>query len=132
MIYDEFGNPVIRDYWELGSRLKAERKRVGLTQQELAEKFGVDKSSVYLYERGDRPPPASHLQALLDLGADVLYILSVARAHQSMNSVWLHSTVTAIRELEESGAWQKLDWEEREDLLMRFLKRPDLDDEPSN
>ena len=131
MIHDEHGREVNLDHWKLGHRIKVERERMGLTQKQLAEKFGVDKSSVYLYERGDRPPPASLLQVFLGLGADVLYVLSGERAHRSMHSVWLHSTVTAIRELEESGAWQKLDWEEREDLLMRFLKRPDIDDEPS-
>lgn len=125
MIYDEQGREVILTYRDLGQRIKRERERLGLTQQQLAENFGVDKSSVYLYERGDRPPTAAHLQAFLDLGADILFVLSGERAHRSMHETWLHHTVVAIKELDESGAWQKLDWDERESLLARFLKRPD-------
>ena len=125
MIRDEHGRKVILTYRDLGQRIRRERERLGLTQRQLAEIFGVDKSSVYLYERGDRPPTASHLQAFLDLGADVLFVLSGERAHRTMHEVWLRTTVLAIKELEESGAWQKLNWEEREDLLMRFLKRPE-------
>lgn len=125
MLYDEHGQKIILKFSDLGRRIRHERKRLGLTQEQLAEKFGVDKSSVYLYERGDRPPTASHLQVFLDIGADVLFVLSGERAHRSMHSNWLHTTVLAIKELDESGAWQKLNWQERENLLARFLKRPE-------
>ena len=59
-------------------------------------------------------------------GTSVLYVLSGERAHRSMHGNWLHTTVLPIKELDESGAWQKLNWEKQANPLARFLKRPDM------
>ena len=39
---------------ELGSRIRAQRKRIGLTQEELALVAGVDRSYFGAVERGER------------------------------------------------------------------------------
>lgn len=39
---------------ELGGRLRAQRKRIGLTQEELALAAGVDRSYFGAVERGER------------------------------------------------------------------------------
>lgn len=108
-------------YSELGRRIKQERETIGLTQRELAERFGIDKSSVYLYERGTRPPPANLLMVLAELGADVYFIITGKRIESSMTEEWLHRTMIAARELDETGVWQKLDWDERERLIAKLL-----------
>lgn len=52
---------------ELGSRIRAQRKRIGLTQEELALVAGVDRSYFGAVERGER-----------NITFMVLYRLSVA------------------------------------------------------
>ncbi len=93
-----------------------------MTQQQLAERFQVDKSSVYLYERGDRSPPTSHLMVLAELGADVNFIVTGRSAESLMEDEWLSKTMGVVRELHESGVWAKLDWDERQSIAARILK----------
>ncbi|ODU18414.1 MAG: hypothetical protein ABS87_14735 [Sphingomonas sp. SCN 67-18] len=52
---------------ELGSRIRAQRKRVGLTQEQLALVAGVDRSYFGAVERGER-----------NITFIVLYRLSIA------------------------------------------------------
>ena len=60
-------------------RIREERKRLGLTQQELADLVGVDRNSQINYERGHRSPPAEYLERLDALGLDACYILTGRR-----------------------------------------------------
>lgn len=59
-----------------GERLRAERERLGLGQQELAAKCDVTMRSQRNYEKGERQPDAAYLAALTALGGDVLYVLT--------------------------------------------------------
>lgn len=43
------------------------RKREGLSQKELAEKLGISRSAIGMYERGDREPNFELLEAIADL-----------------------------------------------------------------
>jgi len=106
---------------EFAQRLKEERERLGLAQREIADALGVDKSSVYGYERGDRSPPGQHLTTLASLGADVLYIVTGTRITEASDAVLLNRVIDAVVELEASLVWRKLDKEEKKDLLVRFL-----------
>lgn len=63
-----------------GERLRAERERLGLGQQELAEKCGVTMRSQRNYEKGLREPDAAYLSAFNAVGGDVLYVLSSQRS----------------------------------------------------
>lgn len=56
--------------------LKAERKRLGFSQADAAEKCGVSREIWGRYERGVVVPGGEVLKALADLGADVQYILT--------------------------------------------------------
>jgi transcriptional regulator with XRE-family HTH domain len=109
-------------YFDLGQRLSQERRKLGLSQKQLASAFGVDKSSVYSYEKGRRQPTAAHLMSMHELGGDVYFILTGRRMSSSMSSDWLHDLMRAIRDIVESGAWEKLDWDEREELAATFLR----------
>jgi len=63
----------------LGSRLKEERKTLGLSQQEFAAIGGVEANAQGKYESGERAPRSDYLAALGVKGVDVLYLLSGRR-----------------------------------------------------
>lgn len=64
---------------DLSGRLKEERDRLGLTQQELADRMGVSRKTQINYESGLREPDASYLSAFSALGGDVLFVLTGQR-----------------------------------------------------
>ena len=54
-------------YVEMGSRIAARRRELGLTQKRLAEQMGVTAQSVSAWERGKTVPEAERLEALADV-----------------------------------------------------------------
>lgn len=52
---------------EMGRRLRQARERVGLSQEEVAEKLGVDRVTVTQWESGRRRPSHDHLIRLAEL-----------------------------------------------------------------
>ncbi len=64
----------------LGDRLRAERERRGLSQQELADLCGVTMRSQRNYEKAERQPDAAYLAALAAAGMDMAYIVTGQRA----------------------------------------------------
>lgn len=64
---------LIQDGW--GSRLRAERKRLGLTQALLAQQAGISTVTYQQYEREDYEPKLSFFNKLNDLGFDVHLLL---------------------------------------------------------
>ena len=57
-----------------GERLKAERHRLNLTQERMAEVGGVRKNTQCLYESGGNVPDAEYLQRLADIGLDIIFL----------------------------------------------------------
>lgn len=57
-------------------RLKEERKRLGLNQDEFAALGGVKKGAQFNYENGSRNPDSEYLTAIAAAGVDVLYLLT--------------------------------------------------------
>ena len=64
---------------QFSERLLSERKRLGLTQQQMADHAGVQKRAYNYYESGERFPDAKVLMLLSRVGVDVLYLLTNAR-----------------------------------------------------
>ncbi|WP_296256171.1 MULTISPECIES: helix-turn-helix domain-containing protein [unclassified Pseudomonas] len=64
---------------DIGSRLKEERKSLGLSQQEFGAIGGVEANAQGKYENGDRIPRSDYLAALGEKGVDLLYVLSGKR-----------------------------------------------------
>lgn len=60
----------------LGSRLKKERKRLGMTQAAFAKKIGASRLAVLRNEIGERCPDANYLLACQEIGVNVLYVLN--------------------------------------------------------
>ncbi|MFJ5295795.1 helix-turn-helix domain-containing protein [Pseudomonas sp. NPDC088368] len=72
---------------DLGSRLKEERKRLGLSQQEFGTVGGVEANAQGKYESGERIPRSDYLAALDKKGVDVLYVLSGKRTPMAAESL---------------------------------------------
>lgn len=64
----------------IATRLLEERKRLGLTQPEMADRVGATKRSVINWETGASSPGADALANYAAAGADVLYILTGQRS----------------------------------------------------
>jgi len=79
---------------DLGSRLKEERKRLGLSQQEFGAIGGVEANAQGKYESGERIPRSDYLAALEKKGVDILYVLSAK--HTPMTADSLNAAERAI------------------------------------
>ncbi|MCL1532660.1 helix-turn-helix domain-containing protein [Xanthomonas nasturtii] len=64
----------------VGKRLKNERKRFGLTQDEMAVQLGVSRYAQLNFEKDINLPGGAYLLAALDRGVDVMYVLTGHRA----------------------------------------------------
>lgn len=60
-------------------RLREERARLSLSQEEVATAGGVQRRAQVNYEAGERSPTADYLAAVAGLGIDVLYLLTGRR-----------------------------------------------------
>lgn len=59
----------------IGNRLREERERLGLKQEEMANLGGVGRGAQLRYEKGEGAPGADYLSALSTRGLDVLYVV---------------------------------------------------------
>lgn len=59
----------------MGSRLREERERLGLTQRAFGDIGGVEANAQGKYESGERTPKADYLAAVAACGVDALYVL---------------------------------------------------------
>lgn len=64
---------------QVGNRLRDERLRIGLSQDEFAAVGGVSRRSQSAYEADERSPDANYLLAVRDLGVDIFYVLTGER-----------------------------------------------------
>ena len=71
----------------VGNRLQQERKRIGLNQDDFAQKVGVAKRTLAGYEGGTGDVGATVLALAAELGVDVLYIVTGARTPQHDGSI---------------------------------------------
>ncbi|WJV21670.1 helix-turn-helix transcriptional regulator [Pseudomonas chlororaphis] len=64
----------------VGDRLREERVRLNLKQEDLAQAGGVNRNTQGSYERGARNPDSAYLVAISGLGVDVMFVLTGARS----------------------------------------------------
>ncbi|MFE2005399.1 helix-turn-helix domain-containing protein [Pseudomonas guariconensis] len=64
---------------DIGTRLRAERKRCGMTQGQAAALCGIAKRTQANYEAGASDAPAMYLSKAWTIGFDVPYILTGIR-----------------------------------------------------
>lgn len=60
----------------IGSLLRQERERLGLSQKAFGVIGGVEANAQGKYENGDRAPKADYLSRVAERGVDVLYVLT--------------------------------------------------------
>ena len=60
----------------IGSRLRQERERLGLSQKLFGEIGGVEANAQGKYESGGRAPKADYLSRVAERGVDILYVLT--------------------------------------------------------
>jgi transcriptional regulator with XRE-family HTH domain len=63
----------------IGSRLRKERERLGLTQKAFGDIGGVEPNAQGKYESGERTPKADYLAAVAEIGVDLLYVVTGER-----------------------------------------------------
>lgn len=67
----------------IGTRLRAERKRLRMTQAEFAQVAGLSRVTQRYYEADERSPDAAYLAAVAAIGVDVQYIITGQRSSAS-------------------------------------------------
>lgn len=68
----------------IGARIKEERERFGMTQPQFAEAAGAAKRTLIEWEKGSTSPTAVQLSALMNIGVDVMYIITGARSANAL------------------------------------------------
>lgn len=69
----------MQNNFNIGSRIKEERIRIGSTQSDLASLAGATRHSVANWESGSAQPPAVAIAAMEAAGVDVLYVVTGKR-----------------------------------------------------
>lgn len=65
---------------DFSSTFKYLRKRAGLTQEELSEKLRMSKSSISMYENGNREPEFETLEVIADyFNVDMNFLLGIEK-----------------------------------------------------
>lgn len=98
-----------------GLRLRNERERLGMSQDELAKAVGINRMSQGNYESGKRHPDARYMEAAIGVGFDPWYLLTGKRtgeeATHAAAAEYLVSELAkslALRGDSFSGLWEKL------------------------
>ena len=60
----------------LAERLRGERTRLSLKQDEMAAAAGLNRTAQIRYEKGERTPDSDYLAAIAAIGVDVLYVVT--------------------------------------------------------
>lgn len=66
----------------LNERLRQERERLGLSQEEFAHRLGVTRVTQNYYENGSRDPGLSYLSAFGRNNCDLLYLLFAEKSER--------------------------------------------------
>lgn len=72
------------DLKSIGARLRTERERVGLSQEQLAEVAGTNRMTPSRYEQGSHVPTLGFLASIETAGVDIGYVLTGKRSIVSL------------------------------------------------
>lgn len=93
-------------------RLREERKRLGLNQEDFAHAGGVQKGAQIKYEQGERFPDVEYLYGISKIGVDIVYVFN--GQHQSDNKNFVATPTLATSKFENL------------DVLMTLCSRDEL------
>lgn len=104
-----------------GGRLKEERERIGLSQEDFGQKIGASKRTVLNWERGDSGPDLFQIIEIgFGLGMDTNYILYGRRT--PIGAAQPKASYTPAEKAAEQIRDLKLSKEDAE-MVVRFCKR---------
>lgn len=82
-----------------GERLRKLRKQRGLSQNELSKHIGISKSSVNMYERGEREPSFETLEAIADyFNVDMDFLLGRSPMYRIQENLNLEKLSVSARQ----------------------------------
>ncbi|WP_227104537.1 helix-turn-helix domain-containing protein [Chromobacterium rhizoryzae] len=87
---------------DIGKRLREERARLELLQNDVAKAAEISYGSYLGYEKGDRPPNAEVLAKLYSIGFDILYIVTGQR-NESTLPQQAHVLLNLFQQLDPRG-----------------------------
>lgn len=71
----------------VGERLREERDRLGMSQQDLSDLAAIRREMLSRYERGAAEPGAGVLMSLAGVGVDILYVLTGGRTPKGASAL---------------------------------------------
>ena len=81
---------------EIAARLIEERKRLGLTQEQIAAEGRITRQTLSLFELGARLPSLAYLLSLAPIGFDPIFVISGIRQRETVGAI----EALRVRELE--------------------------------
>jgi XRE family transcriptional regulator, regulator of sulfur utilization len=76
--------PSAIDRWAFARRLRSLREALGMSQQHLADRAGLDRTQISKYERAEHTPSADALKSLAHaLGTTIDHLLGATSDHRS-------------------------------------------------
>jgi transcriptional regulator with XRE-family HTH domain len=103
-----------------GSRLRLERLRRNLTQEQFGQMGGVSRVSQHLYEQGVRAPDVNYLIALSAHGVDAAGLLDPARGSTTDRTLAAERAFAAVDQLGRDENGNLLSFRERLALFHRL------------
>jgi transcriptional regulator with XRE-family HTH domain len=104
-----------------GSRLRLERLRRNLTQEQFAQLGGVSRVSQHLYEQGVRAPDVNYLISLSAHGVDAAGLLDPNRGSTADRILAAERAFAAVDELGRDENGEPLSLQERTTLFLRLV-----------
>lgn len=90
---------------EIGTRLKEERERIGLSQAELAKLAGTATRTQIAWEKGEQTPNAVSLAVAHQAGIDIGYVITgIASLNQKQSDIDVQNAFDAYQALDEALA----------------------------
>lgn len=108
----------------VGSRLRSERERLGLTQEQLGIAAGTNRMTPSRYEQGSHLPTLGFLAAVASAGVDVDYVINGKRSVVALgldDASLLGAAVVSVDELVKAHQFTPSD-EVRGRLVLHVLK----------
>lgn len=82
---------------EVSRRIREERERLGLNQEEFGVRAEVGRATQIFYEAGSRFPTTKYFGALEQHGIDTVYLLTGSRSKSTYSDLeWLHFKPEAL------------------------------------
>ena len=108
----------------IGDRIKQERERLGLSQDEFSKYGKVTRKSQFNYESEERMPDASYLEGISQVGVDIQFIITGQRGRDLVSE---ERTEYRIKSRHDHETHVKVQQNENSNLISDFVMVPRYD-----